>query len=79
MMITAHYNAIFLRLNQNVVIVKVEVNYGNEIVEYRLLTVPCRNLAFRAAILDECQIYLGDGYCLGGSEKDIFSLLPPPL
>ena len=67
----------FLRLNQNVVIVKVEVNYGNEIVEYRLFTVPCRNLAFRAAILDECQIYLGDGYGLGGREKDIFLLAPP--
>ena len=28
--------------------------------------------ALRAAILHECQYYLGGGGCLGGSEKNIF-------
>ena len=32
----------------------------------------------RAAILHECQNYLGGGVGLGGSEKNIFLAPPPP-
>ena len=32
----------------------------------------------RAAILHECQNYLGGGAGLGGSEKNIFLAPPPP-
>ena len=51
---------------------------GPTTIDQKTMRTTLRKSMLRAAILHECQNYLGDGGGLGGSEKNIFLAPPSP-